>query len=240
MAKKTKARKRTSAGKRKPAKTVPGYGGEPERTKRELVYRHFEYELPFNYPNVEVVREYHGSEAHGMELIDNPKTDAGKGPLGEAPEHIAITEDDPIVQVVVIGSACTPPGYVKVECEPVEDFPRADEIPGVLPVRFRIDGLWGMHLRYDQWAAPTKGDIGYGPLPDGVLARWPWMKKIALKTHYREHPHAGMSCAVFEVPRSRRVTISGGSVLAGWHEDTGKGDNQYSFRVIRTTVAAQA
>ncbi|MFH0965177.1 MAG: hypothetical protein V2A58_14350 [Planctomycetota bacterium] len=231
--------RKAKAGRRTPIEGVPGYDAEPQRTKRELVFRHYEYELPFNYPNVEVVREYHGGESHGMELIDNPKTDAGKGPLGEAPEHIVITEDDPIVRVVVIGSACTPPGYVKVECEPTEDFHRPDVVPGVLATRFRIDGLWGMHLRYDQWAARTTGDIGYGELPEGVLARWPWMKDIALKSHYREHPHVGMSCAVFEIPRSRRVRISGGSVLAGWHEDDGKGDNQYSFRVIRTTVAVQ-
>jgi len=227
------------AAKRSPKKTVPGYDNEPQRTKRELVLKHYEYELPFNYPNVNVVRGYKGGETHGMELIDNPKTNAAKGPLGEAPEHIAITEEFPIVRVVVIGSACTPPGYVKVECEPTEDFQRADEVPGIMPARFRIDGLWGTHLRYDQWAAPSPaGDIGYGLLPEGVLARWPWMKNIALKAHHREHPNAGMSCAVFEVPRSTCVRISGGSVLAGWHEDGGKGDNQYSFRVIRTTVAA--
>jgi len=73
-----------------------------------------EYWAPFNYENfcVELGRTdpYVGAEYNtdGVEL-DVP-------PLGA----ITLVEDDPIIGVDVIGSACVPPGYVQLFAEPVE------------------------------------------------------------------------------------------------------------------------
>ncbi len=96
-----------------------------------------EYWAPFNYPNfcVELGRTdpYVGAEFNndGVEL-DVP-------PYGA----ITFTEDEPIVGVEVIGSACVPPGYVEVFAEPVEwKFPRTG-------VKMKVGGLWGEHLRWN-------------------------------------------------------------------------------------------
>ena len=37
----------------------------------------------------------------------------------------------------------------------------------------------------------------------------PTMRDRTLKTHYRENPLADMSSAIFEIPKSRKVTITG-------------------------------
>jgi hypothetical protein len=52
-------------------------------------------------------------------------------------------------------------------------------------------------------------------------------------------PVAGMSCAVFHLPKSRTVRINGGSTVPGWEEDNYPDDIHYSFRVIRVTVVDQ-
>ena len=161
--------------------------------------------------------------------------------------------------VTVIGSACTPPGFVMVECDPIEPFRRDDEMHSVMPVRFRIGNLWGMHLRVDQWwhaglsgsggddalhdnAPPMPGGRGaYEKIPSAMMEQYPrWAPHGAVKGHYREHPLAGMSCAIFEVPASRRIRITGGSELPGWTEDNYPNDNHYSFRIIRTVVMREA
>ena len=49
-----------------------------------------------------------------------------------------------------------------------------------------------------------------------------------------------MSCAVFEIPKSQKVTIMGGSETTGWLTDNAGCDDHYSFRTIRTTVAARS
>ena len=61
----------------------------------------YEYVSPFNYSNV-TVTGVQGHYAHGTEL--DPATGA-----------ITITENEPIIRVSVIGSACTPPGYNTLE-----------------------------------------------------------------------------------------------------------------------------
>ncbi len=61
----------------------------------------YEYQCPFNYPNVKVDK-INGNWAHGTELL----RDEGS---------ITITEKEPIIRVSVIGSACTPPGYIMLE-----------------------------------------------------------------------------------------------------------------------------
>lgn len=68
----------------------------------------------------------------------------------DVPPYGAITfiEDEPIVEVTVLGSACVPPGYVLLFGEPVEwRYKRSG-------VKMRVDGLWGEHMRWDIW---TKG-----------------------------------------------------------------------------------
>jgi hypothetical protein len=100
-----------------------------------------EYWAPFNYPNfcVELGRTdpYVGAEFNmdGVEL--------------DVPPYGAITfvEDEPIVGVDVIGSACVPPGYVQLFAEPVEwKYPRTG-------VKMKVSGLWGEHLRWNLFAA---------------------------------------------------------------------------------------
>ena len=100
-----------------------------------------EYWAPFNYPNFDVelgrTDPYVGAEFNidGVEL--------------DVPPYGAITfvEEEPIVGVDVIGSACVPPGYVQLFAEPIEwKYPRTG-------VKMKVDGLWGEHLRGNLWAS---------------------------------------------------------------------------------------
>lgn len=226
----------------KKAKTVPGYEKERMRRKTKLVTEEYEYELPFNYPNVTVDRKnYHGSEFHGMEMNTVNSLSGMKDYVPSAGDAIIIEEPHPIIRVVVIGSACTPPGYVQIECEPVDGWRRPDELETVMPVRMRINGLWGMHLRWDQWYARTESVQGvvegpYENMPKGLIERYPGLAQGAVKSHYREWPLAGMSSAVFETPPSTKVIVMGGAETPGWRSDSFPDDFHYSFRTIRTTV----
>lgn len=192
---------------------IPGYPNEPVRKKKELALRTFEYEFPFNYPNLEVDRVYPGGERHGIELFPIKTTDGSTASSGTPADWITVQEDEPIVRVAVMGSACTPPGSVLLEAEPVEGFRREAENRAALPIRFRQDNLWGMHLRADL-------------LKQGGT--------------YQALPVAGMSCAVFEIPPSRRVRITGMGAIPAWTEDGYPDDVHYSIRCIRTTVAVSA
>jgi len=188
----------------KESKKVHPYEDEMKE-KEEIVLRTYEYHHPFNYPNVQVNRKYPHGEQHGMELFPVTEIDGYK-----PADSITINEEDPIVRVVVIGSACTPPGYVQLEAEPIESFRREKEDPNAMPVRFRQNNLWGQHMRVDQ----LKGG----------------------KT-YHEFPLTGMSCAIFEIPKSKKEIITGGSENHGWTDDNYPDDDHYSFRIIRVTVA---
>jgi hypothetical protein len=152
---------------------------------------------------------------------------------------IIITEEEPIVRVAVIGSACTPPGYVMLEADPCEEFYRRDDfIRCTAPVRFKQSGLWGMHLRYDQWSTGVNADFGFEPIPPGMLRRYPGMANERVKAGFQQFPFAGMSCAIFEIPKSHKVIIQGGSETTGWLRDNAGNDDHYSFRTIRTTTAS--
>lgn len=235
-------------------RTVPDYSDPPQQVK-EYVRRTREYVMPFNYENITVRRKaYHGTEFHGVEM--NPINAIVGSPLeSDHADSILIEETTPIVGVVVIGSACTAPGYVMVECDPLASFHRADEMKTVMPVRFRIGNLWGAHMRADQWwcwgqSEALEGEAGTADLPAGDGGRAPyepmppvmleqqkaWAPKGTVKGHCRENPLTGMSCAVFEVPASKSVRVMGGSELLGWTEDNYPNDNHYSFRIIRTAV----
>ena len=114
--------------------------------QQRLVYavRNYEYEAPFNYPNVncELGRQGTGTGPHpeGMEL-DIP-------PFGA----ITIAEQEPIIGVTVIGSPCIPPGTVLLFGEPIEwRFARTG-------VRFKQTNLWGEHIY--GWGASDRFDEG--------------------------------------------------------------------------------
>src|SRR5512146_1600179 len=96
-----------------------------------------EYWAPFNYENfcVELGRTdpYVGAE------FNNDGVELDEAPYGA----ITFVEDDPIVGVEVIGSACVPPGFVQIFAEPVSwKFPRTG-------IKMKVDNLWGEHLRWE-------------------------------------------------------------------------------------------
>ncbi|MCX7597775.1 MAG: hypothetical protein N2512_02760 [Armatimonadetes bacterium] len=133
-----------------------------ERRTFHLVY--YQYDAPFLYDNfrVELGRPWenatnraHPDVPEEQWGILTPELRAGYvgaeiNPDGvelDVPPYGAITfvEDDPIVEVTVIGSACVPPGYVLLYGEPVEwQYWRTG-------VKMRVDGLPGEHLRWDTW-----------------------------------------------------------------------------------------
>lgn len=236
-----KSRKKAAS---KQTQTVSGYEREPVRAKRKLVTEEYEYDLPFNYANIAVTRKhYAGSEFHGMELNMINAVAGMDASLSRYGDAITVTEDHPIVRVVVIGSACTPPGYVQIECEPIDGWRRPDELESVMPVRMRLNGLWGMHLRWDQWYAAegstVKGVIskeGYEQIPQALDDVYPGIAKGRVKSHYREWPLTGMSSAIFETPPSKKVIVMGGCETPAWQSDNAPDDFHYSFRIIRTTV----
>jgi len=135
--------KPTRVAVRNPAR-VTGQMTDPEREimriaeqgtpQQRVVYSvcHYEYEAPFNYPNVncELGREGTGTRPHpeGMEL-DIP-------PFGA----VTVEEGEPIIGVTVIGSPCIPPGTVLLFGEPIEwKYARTG-------VRFKQTNLWGEHI----------------------------------------------------------------------------------------------
>ncbi|MFH0964358.1 MAG: hypothetical protein V2A58_10145 [Planctomycetota bacterium] len=203
-----------------------------------------EYHHPFNYRNI-VHKAFCSDPAMaGLEL--NPVNSVDSRTNDSLPaDYLELTEKNPIVRLVVIGSACTPPGYIQIEVDPCEGFRRPDELPGVTPARFRIDNLWGMHLRGDVWMkeAETPG----APLPEHFVRNWPYSHVKDFKDRYvltgvtsRNMPLAGMSCAIFEIPAACRVRIMGGSVNPGWTVEKSPNDGHYAFRIIRATVITRS
>jgi hypothetical protein len=169
-------------------------GAMERRTMRQTTY---EYLWPFEYPNFTIRSSWWG-ERHGREL-DLP-------PAG----YITVVEEQPIVAVTVIGSACSPPGWIMIEGERAED---AELASSDIPVRMRAENLWGTHMRWDVKGAMR--EVGLDPADF-------WM--------------SGMSSAHFHIPRCGKVTISGGSQVPGTPHDQGADDAHYTFRIIRLTV----
>ncbi len=214
---------------------------DPPQTRIKMVTETYEYHLPFNYANITVARQYQkGREFHGVEM--NPVNSVAQDDRHLPPDTITIVETDPIVRVAVIGSACVPPGYVSLEAEPTEDFYSPVDVPGVAAVRYRVNNLWGMHLRCDNWLSIADGCVRdedgreYPDIPQARKDIVPGLAKYRTKGHWRENPLAGMSSATFEIPASRKVVISGGSEVCAWTNDNFPDDVHYSFRIIRVTV----
>jgi hypothetical protein len=221
-------------------KKILYYRDKPMERKR-LTTETYEYEMPFNYRNIEVKRRYYrGTEYHGVEM--NPVNSIARDGDHFSADTITIREDRPIIRVAVIGSACTPPGYVQLEAEACESFYRPQDIRSLMPLRFRINGLWGMHIRADNCFVIGKDlgikrlEGGYADIPGEYCEDEPFLKNCSLKTHYRENPLSGMSSAVFEIPESRKVIVSGGSEIPGWSSDNYPDDAHFSFRIIRVTI----
>lgn len=223
-----------------------------QQRRTRLLTQTYEYEAPFKYDNIHIRRHFmRGREAHGVELVEvNYRVDEHRDGADFAGDAITITDSEPMVRVVVIGSACTPPGWVQVECEPAEGFTTPDEFDGALATRFRINDLWGMHLRVDALMTKTPGvkpmldrvsdeaADAYAKQPDSMAELYPSTRAAPYygKSHHRENPLAGMSCAIFEIPASKRVIIQAGSQIPAWQSDNFPGDHHYSIRLIRTDV----
>ncbi|MHC4874279.1 MAG: hypothetical protein ACYTFY_20700 [Planctomycetota bacterium] len=206
------------------------YPQEEMQKKVKLSTETYEYEMPFKYENIKVTRYgMRGREGHGVEMnMINHYYEDG------CPDAKPLPAD-------------TPPGFVTLECTPVEEWYNDFEYRPAMPVRFRINNLWGMHLRVDTLMADTKdvkrkfefeGKDQYEPLPDRHAELYKSMegKLNTMKSDYHENPLAGMSCAIFEIPPSKKVVIQGGSEIPVWNSDIFPGDHHYSFRTIRTTV----
>jgi hypothetical protein len=123
---------------------------------------HYQYDAPFFYENFRLELGRPWENATNQAEPDLPEEQWGvitpelrSGYVGaefnpdgvelDVPPHGSITfvEDDPIIEVIVVGSACVPPGYVLLFGEPVEwKYPRSG-------VKMRIDGLWGEHMRIE-------------------------------------------------------------------------------------------
>lgn len=207
-----------------------------------------EYHMLFNYRNIvqKVLMSDPSMAGEELGAVNSVyrKTDGATGDDLPA-DCLELTEKNPIIRVAVIGSACTPPGYLQLEAEPCEGFRRPEEIDDVMPARFRIDGLWGMHLRSDQWMKPA--DSPGEPLPEHFVGNWPYGhvgdfgdRYVMTGVTYRNVPMAGMSCATFEIPASNKVRILGGSAQPGWTDEKSPNDNHYAFRIVRTTVVVRS
>ena len=126
------------------------HAGIPQ-TVEVYAVEHREYEAPFNYPNfyVELGREARKKEGGAEYNPDGVGIDVP--PFGA----ITFVEEEPIIGVTVIGSACSPPGTVLIHAEPLEwKYPRTG-------VKMKASNLWG---RARQWPA-------VGARRDGRLAR---------------------------------------------------------------------
>lgn len=169
-----------------------------EETQERKAYQEvtYEYTAPFKYPNFKLEL---GDQTKGAEFN-------GDGVELDVPPYGAITfvEDEPIVGVTVIGSACCSPATVYLHCEPVEwKFPRSG-------VKFKMDNLWGEHLRYYTWAS-------------GIT---------------EQYKKCGLFSACFSIPDSTKVTIMGhGSFDMEQRDyDTNHYDAHLTPRIIRVTV----
>ncbi len=140
---------------------IPGYPNDPVREKTRITpFEVYEYETPFNYPNVEVDRVWKGGERHGIELFAVKTTEDG-GMMREPADGIIIHEDDPIIRVAVLGSACTPPGVVFIEATPVDGFRHEGENEDAMPVS--ISNRQSMGHAPSRRSARSGGDLPHAP-----------------------------------------------------------------------------
>ena len=134
------------------------------QARKAFVIEHRQYDAPFLYDNfrVELGRPWENATNNSQPDVPEdkwgtitPELEAGYvgaevNPDGvelDVPPYGAITfiENEPIIEVTVVGSACVPPGFVLLFGEPAEwKYWRTG-------VTMRIDNLWGEHMRWDTW-----------------------------------------------------------------------------------------
>ena len=161
----------------------------------------YEYYAPFNYPNfcVELGRLDPPGPEYNMDGVEL-----------DIPPYGAITfvEDEPIVAVDVIGSACIPPGFVLLIGEPLEwKYART-------AVKMRVENLWGIHIFGKIWAT---GSTDEGWREAGLsCARFatPPCKKITIMAgsdHHIGQPQPGEELIMdaHYCVRMMRVTVKG-------------------------------
>ena len=166
------------------------------QVRKEYSYVTYEYTAPFNYPNFRVEL---GDESKGAEINKD-------GIELDVPPYGAITfvEDEPIVGVEVIGSSCCSPGTVYLHCEPVEwKYPRSG-------VKFKMDNLWGEHLRL-------------------------YAVQAGITEQYKK---CGLFSACFSIPESKKITLMGnGSFDIEQRDyDTDHYDAHILIRTIRLKI----
>lgn len=159
-------------------KTSPDriYKERIQQEKETFQKKTYQYWAPFSYPNIKVEL---GQPGTGCEFnMDGVELDVP--PYGA----ITIVEDEPIVGVEVIGSACVPPGYVILHGEPVEwKYPRTG-------VKMKVDNLWGLHLNWVPWSKGVDEGFRSAGLSSAYFAT-PECKKITLMGGSQTDPNAG-------------------------------------------------
>jgi len=181
---------------------------EPQKTE-VFTTKVKQYWAPFNYPNftVELGRPGSGAEVNteGVEL--------------DVPPHGAITftEEEPIIGVTVIGSACVPPGTVILHAEPIErKFPRTG-------VKMKVENLWGTHILAGPWHAGVDEGFREAGLSYAHF-EIPESKKVTIMAH------AGFDVDIN--PPDKPELLHRSPVARGvfWT------DPHYTIRCIRVTV----
>ena len=189
------------------------------------------YTTPFMYENVEAGDFYEIDPTKGIEF----KADTG---------FLTIREDEPIVGVTVVGSGCTPKGYVI--CEWWDEGESIDTMKDQLVKRQRVDNLNGIHPSI--WLQLLQGvfpglkfkDVAPGEPVNGAVA---CLK--ALSDNYYGGMYMGFyeNTAYFRVgpPEPRQVTIRCGCKDT---EDPGTSiaryPADYAIRVVEVTVKRPA
>ena len=140
--------------------------GRITQQRRRLDIVQYQYDAPFFYDNFRVELGRPWENATNQNQPDMPEEkwgildeDTRPGYVGaefnpdgvelDVPPYGAITfiEDEPIVEVTVIGSACVPPGFIQLYGEPIDwKYWRT-------AVKMRQDNLWGEHMRIHMWKA---------------------------------------------------------------------------------------
>jgi len=150
-----------------------------ERIKQEketFQKKTYQYWAPFSYPNIKVEL---GRPGTGCEFnMDGVELDVP--PYGA----ITIVEDEAIVGVEVIGSACVPPGYIILHGEPMEwKYPRTG-------VKMKAENLWGLHLNVTPWSKGVDEGFRSAGLSSPYFTT-PECKKITLMGGSQTDPDAG-------------------------------------------------
>ena len=199
----------------------------PVRQPEKFTTERRVYTTPFMYDNVEVGEFSEIDPTKGIEFI----ADTG---------YLTITEDQPIVAVTVVGSGCTPKGYVI--CEWWDQGESIDNMKDQLVKRQRHENLNGIHpsiwlqLLMGTFPGLTFKDVAPGePINSAVAC----LK--ALSDNYYSGVYMGFyeNTSYFRVgpPQPKQITIRCGckdtedpcTSIARYPAD-------YAVRLVETTV----